>query len=95
MIHELLMTGADNPTTGRELAAMLNCDIRNVTEAVEQERRAGQPICATTSGNHKGYFLAADRDELQTYCTRLHKRAGELHKTRRFLLKALEQMPEE
>ena len=95
MIHELLHTGAENPTTGKELAELLSCDIRDVVGQIERERRQGHPICANNNGRNAGYFMAADRDELDTYCRRLHKRAGELHKTRRFLLKALEQMPEE
>ena len=94
MIHEYLRTGADNPTTGRELATLLNCDIRDITEAVERERRAGQPICANSSSGGSGYYLAADREELDTYCRRLRKRAGELFKTRRALLNVLKQLPE-
>lgn len=38
MIYELLPHGKANTLTGRELAAILNCDIRNVTEAIERER---------------------------------------------------------
>lgn len=94
MIHEVLNTGADNPTTGRELADMFSCDIRNITERIELERRDGFPICANSNGSNAGYYLAADRAELETYCNRLHKRAGELHKTRRYLLKALTNMSE-
>ena len=93
MIHEVLHTGAGNPTTGRELADLFSCDIRNITERIESERREGYPICANSNGGNAGYYLAADREELDTYCRRLNKRAGELHKTRKYLLKAMEQMP--
>lgn len=68
MIYELLPHGKANTLTGRELAAILNCDIRNVTEAIERERRAGQPICANARGANAGYFLAETPEELEQYC---------------------------
>ena len=94
MIHEVLHTGADNPTTGKELAELFSCDIRNITERIEAERREGHPICANSNGGSSGYYLAADKEELETYCNRLNRRAGELHKTRRYLLQAMANMPE-
>lgn len=94
MIHEYLQTGADHPTTGKQLATLLKCDIRDITEAVERERRDGLPICANSGGENSGYYLAADQRELEVYCKRLRKRAGELFKTRRALLDVLKQLPE-
>ena len=91
MIHELLTVGREHARTSRELAAVLNCTPRDVTRAIEQERRKGQPICAAT-GRNPGYFLAADADELERYCGRLHKRAGEIYKTRRALINVLKQL---
>lgn len=88
MIHELLAEGRDNTRTGRELAEFLDCDIREITQQVEKERRAGLPICAA-SGENPGYYLAADAEELERYCARLNQRAAELHKTRRALVKVL------
>lgn len=90
MIAELLSVGAENPTTGKELAAVIGCDIRDITAAVERERRQGQPICAA-SGENPGYYLAADAAELEKYCNRLHHRAAELYKTRQALLAVLKQ----
>lgn len=94
MVSEILFTGADNPRTGRELAADLNCDIRTITEQIERERRNGQPICANARGDKPGYYLAASADELQQYCNQLYKRGGELFKTRSSLLKALKNLKE-
>ena len=91
MIHELLATGRENARTGRELAQHFNCSIREITEQVERERRAGQPICAATCEPY-GYYLAADAEELNDYCRQLWKRAGEIHKTRRALVKVLAQI---
>ena len=93
MIAEQLLRGAENARTGRELASLLKIDIRDVARHVEKERRDGAPICAGAMGSHKGYYLAADQEELTAYCGRLQKRAGELHKTRRALLANLNQLP--
>ena len=92
MISELLATGKENARTGRELAQFFGCNIRDITEQVERERRGGQPICAA-SGENPGYYLAADADELERYCNNLKNRATELFKTRQALVKLLQQLP--
>ena len=92
MITELLLTGRENALTGRELATILDCNIRVISQQVERERRQGQPICASCDSEHPGYYLAADEDELKHYCDRLYRRGGELFKTRRALIKALQEL---
>lgn len=94
MIAELLSVGAENAITGKDLAAMAGCNIRDITGAVERERRQGEPICAETNGINAGYYLAADAEELEQYCNRLKHRAIELFKTRQALLNALKQIAE-
>ena len=91
MISELLAEGRDNARTARELADFLKCDIRDISRQIEKERREGAPICAAT-GDNPGYYLAADPEELDDYCRRLRKRAGEVFKTRRALLQTLQGM---
>lgn len=91
MIAEILDSGKNNATTGKTLASYFNCDIRTVTEQIERERREGQPICASADNGNSGYYLAANAEELQDYCNRLHHRAAELYKTRQALLKVLKQ----
>lgn len=93
MVFELLAEGAENARTGKELARALNCDLRTVTEQIERERREGKPICANSCSETPGYYLAADSDELEQYCNRLHRRATELYKTQRALINALRQLP--
>lgn len=93
MVHELLSEGRDNARTGRELAQVLNCSIRDLTEQIERERRQGQPICAA-SGENPGYYLAADAEELENYCDRLKGRAIELFKTRQALVRVLQGIAE-
>lgn len=90
MIHELLSYGSETAKTGRYLATLLGCDIRTVTAQIERERRAGQPICANMRGENTGYYLAADDEELDIYCTRLLHRSKELLATRRALVNIME-----
>ena len=92
MIYEVLLTGAENARTGRELCETLNITPRELTAAIERERRAGQPICAAT-GNHPGYYLAANQEEMQRYCRSLWRRAGEIFKTRRACIATIENLP--
>lgn len=93
MIYETLLEGAENAQTGKELCKQLNLSARDLTIAIERERRQGRPICAST-GRHPGYFLAATREEMQAYCESLSRRAGEIHRTRRACAKTLSALPE-
>lgn len=95
MIYEMLMTGQDNTLTGRELAKLLKCDIRTVTEQIERERRQGQPICAIYRGVNAGYYIPQTREELKKYCAKLHKRAGEMEYTSDAMLKNADLLPTE
>lgn len=93
MITDYLFTGKENARTCSELAKLCGCHPREISERIERARRAGQPICASCDPERPGYYLAETAEELQQYCSRLHKRAGEIHKTRRALLKAAEHLP--
>ena len=92
MVNEILLHGAENAQTGRQLCTILNITQRDLTAAIEQERRAGVPICAAT-GKKPGYFLAANQAEMEKYCRSLWRRAGEIHKTRKACLKTLATLP--
>ena len=94
MIQEILGQGKDNARTAKELADALKCNVRDITAAVERERRDGAAICASC-GNPQGYYLAADPDELDIYCRRLKSRAIEIFKTRQALVKVLQQIQEQ
>lgn len=91
MIYELLDTGRRNARTGRQLAKILHCDIRDITEQIERERREGRPICAST-GENPGYYLAESAEELDKYCSRLKSRAIEIFKTRQALIRTLREI---
>jgi len=91
MVYELLETGAENAITGKYLCELLEIPARELTAAIERERRDGHPICAN-SGKNPGYFLAATADEMKRYCNSLLHRAGEIHKTRRACMQAIERL---
>lgn len=93
MIAEVLSTGAENATPGRELCALLDLTSRELTQRVENERRAGAPICASVRPPY-GYFLAATQQEMRAYCHSLRHRAGEVFKTRSICLQTIEGLPE-
>lgn len=93
MITELLNTGRENARTGQELADMLGITYRELTAAIERERRAGAPICAAT-GRPQGYYIAANEQELRTYCDQLRGRAIEVFKTRQALVNVLRALAE-
>lgn len=95
MIAEYLLIGRENAKTARELARLLHCDPRDISQGVERDRRNGQPICASCDPEAPGYYLADNAEDIQNYCKSLHKRAGEIYKTRRALLATAEKMAAE
>ena len=92
MVYEVLAEGAENARTGREICRQLRMNPRELTSTIEQERRAGYPICAST-GTNPGYFLAADKEEMQQYCAALAHRADEIDKTRRACIDTIKHLP--
>ena len=92
MVYEILSEGKENARPGRDICHALGLTARELTAKVEQERRAGKPICAST-GATPGYFLAADQNEMQNYCNSLLHRAGEIHKTRKACLAMMDNLP--
>lgn len=92
MIADILSEGRENAKPGRELCDLLHITPRDLTQAIERERRAGQPICAST-GKNPGYYLAADKEEMQSYCDSLRRRGGELFKTRRACIESIDYLP--
>ena len=91
-IEDYIPTGRHNAIKGRELAELLNCDPRDICQAVKDAReQRGIPICASNSAP-MGYYIAADADELQEYCGTLSHRYCELIKTRKALANVLREI---
>lgn len=78
MVHEHLLRGRDYARTARELARLLKCDTRTITECVNRERMAGFPICSTC-GPHPGYYMAATEQERAACVASLKGRAKEIY----------------
>lgn len=93
-ISQLLGTGREAAITGKELAAMAGITRRGVTAMIERERREGIPICAEVNGQREqGYYLAADREELDAYCHLLGRRIGNLTQTHSYLVAQVDKLP--
>ena len=91
-VSDFLLTGAENALDAKTLARLLECDRRSVTQRIERERRRGMPICAAVDGESRGYFLAADADELARYVRALDRRISEVKKTRNACKQTLQGM---
>ena len=93
MIHEVLMCGEENAIPGKALVEMLELkDIRELTRIVEQERRSGHPICATTDHKNPGYFLAENPMEMERYIHSLDRRLKNVRLTREACQETLNRM---
>lgn len=68
--------------TVKELAAFLNVGSeREISKAVERERSAGIPICASTDKDCPGLYLPADAAELAEYRRSLERRVAAVSRT--------------
>ena len=92
MVFEMLSEGAGNAITSKELCKVLNISARDLTAAVERERRAGNAICAST-GRKPGYYKPRQRGEMEQYCTSLARREAEIRKTRNACIATLDKLP--
>lgn len=93
-ISDYLQKGAENSQTSKELCDLLNIDHRELTAAIERERRKGSPICASCGGYNKGYYLAGNKKEMQDYCNSLQHRIIEIHATQQACLNTIAGLPE-
>jgi hypothetical protein len=92
VIREILPVGQENAISCARLAEILDMDLREVTRQVERERKSGAPICATTTGENRGYYLADGPGELALYCKSLDRRLLSIKKTRSAIERTLVKM---
>lgn len=92
MVYEILLVGEEHAQTGRELCSILKITARELTAAIERERKAGKPICANTSTN-QGYYIAPDKEAMESYCKSLQRREKSIAETRKACRKTIEQLP--
>ena len=69
-IQELLNTGRNNAVSARYLCGITGLDRRTLSAAIARERKHGAAICAATE-EPAGFFIAANADELASYCRSL------------------------
>ena len=70
---QYLKRGKENATSAAALAAAVGFpDTRSLQEDIAKSRAAGQVICSSTTG---GYFLPADRTEIEEFIHSLEARA--------------------
>ena len=77
----MLGYGKNAAITMKELAAFLNVNEREISKAVERERGAGIPICASTDRDAPGLYLPANAAELAEYRRSLQRRVAAVSKT--------------
>lgn len=89
----MLLTGKSAAIPGHDLVECLGLkDTRELTRMIEQERRAGAPICAATDTDNHGYYLAQDANELEQYIKSLSRRLHHVGQTRNHLETTLMRM---
>jgi len=84
-------TGKEKAVSSAYLQNRFCISSRTVRRLVNQLRNDGSPIC---SGD-KGYYYAADREELIASIRQMTSRIKEISKARRGLIKALEYFPDD
>lgn len=78
MVSDFLGVGEGNARSMRYLKSILHRDSRTIRALIEQERRRGVPIL---SNNQTGYYLAADRGEVERFVRSMKHRALEILQT--------------
>ena len=81
-IADYLPKGKENAVNGAYLCALLHIDARALRNIVEKARRDMVPICASMEGKDGGYYLAANKREMQGYCRSLESRENAFRETR-------------
>ena len=81
-VAALLPTGKSNALPGREIASLLGLrSVRELTQAVERERRCGVPVCASNDSAAPGYYLPESPEELAEYLGSLRRRLRAVGRT--------------
>lgn len=76
-IARFLGVGVENAVPLRDLTKWTGLDGRAARKLIEAERRTGTPICS----GERGYWLAETREEIETFCRSMRRRAAEIQKT--------------
>ena len=89
-VAAVLPEGKRNARPGREIASLLGLrSVRELTQAVERERRCGVPVCASNDSAAPGYFMPESPEELAEYLSSLRRRLRAVGRTATALEEAL------
>lgn len=77
-IMELLQEGEENAISAKELAKYYNCDTRSITQEIHNLRRSGKVILSVNTGINNGFFLPADRAEVERFAKTMHSRLKQI-----------------
>lgn len=94
IISDFLFVGEENAQNSKELCNLLHVDLRALRASVERERRNGIPICATSSNEKSGYYLAGDKQEMRNYCRFLKTRKDSIQRTLAACQKTIDKLPD-
>lgn len=88
-VLNLIKTGADNSTTGAEIALILKLEERTVQNIISRLiTRYGVPIIGVRHGFNRGYFIPADEAELLDGARAFYNQVQEEQKRLSVLLNA-------
>lgn len=73
-IMELLQEGEENAITAKEIARYYHCNRRNITRTIHNLRAKGEVILSNNIGKTCGYYLPADRAEVERFTRTMHSR---------------------
>lgn len=71
---EMLREGEENSITAKALAEFCNCDTRTITQEIHNLRRSGEVILSINNGINNGFFLPANRNEVERFARTMHSR---------------------
>lgn len=73
-ILDYLSEGEENAVTCKRLAELCNCNIRQITAQISQLRQKGYVILSSTQKDSKGYFLPANKEEVERFVLSMRSR---------------------
>ena len=94
LIERYIPDGQENAISQKQLAAVLQCSLRDVRLMVEQARRQGVPICSSCDGVHGGYFMPQSKAEAKNYIFMQNHRIESALAVRQAVVDALEGLPD-
>ena len=73
-IMELLQEGEENAIPLAVIAKYYHCNSRNITRTIHNLRANGEVILSTNVGRICGYYLPANRAEVERFAKTMHSR---------------------